>query len=94
MGKFAKVVKGAADLSLAPIRAVGDLLSPDIPASPPPPPVPKRTDPEVDEAGRRQREADRLRRGRRATILTSSRGVEDQLGVTRPEARGARLLGE
>lgn len=72
----------------------GLLAGDDTPPPAPPPPAPKRTDPEVDEAGRRQREADRLRRGRRATILTSSRGVEDQLGVSRPEARGARLLGE
>ena len=57
------------------------------------PPTPTRDSPEVLEAARRQAEADRLRKGRRSTILTSRRGVEDKLGtVNRPEA--STLLGE
>ena len=53
-----------------------------------------RKDPEVEAARRRQQTADRLRRGRRASILTSGRGVEDELGsVSRPSATGATLLG-
>lgn len=59
------------------------------------PPLPTREDPEIEQARKRAQIAEKLRRGRRSTILTSGRGVEDQLGsVSRPEARGgATLLG-
>ncbi len=81
------------DLSLAPVRAVGDVLSPDTPRPLPPPPLPvTRETPEIDEAAARAMEAERRRKGRRQTILTSGAGVEDDLlgNIERP---GARLLG-
>jgi len=61
----------------------------------PSPPLPKRTDPEVEAARRRQARAELLRQGRAATVMTSGQGTGDQTGVVaRPEARAARLLGE
>ena len=59
-------------------------------------PLPTRADPEIAAAKKRQAEADKLRKGRRSSILTSGRGAEDILGsqITRPEARGAKLLGQ
>lgn len=65
--------------------------------SPPPAPAPVPTveDPAIAEAKKKQRTSELQRRGRRASILTSGKGVEGDLGaVNRPEARGARLLGE
>ena len=60
----------------------------------PPPPPPTREDPEIRKARDTQRTAELRRRGRRATILTSGRGIEDELGtVNRPQARGSTLLG-
>lgn len=58
-------------------------------------PLPTRADPEIAAAKKRQKTADKLRKGRRSSILTSSGGVDDLLGtqVSRPEARGATLLG-
>ncbi len=60
----------------------------------PAPPTPTRQDPEISAAREKQRKAELSRRGRRSTILTSGRGVEGKLGVTRPQARGAELLGQ
>ncbi len=57
-------------------------------------PPPTRQDPEISAARERQRKAELKRKGRRSTILTSARGVKEKLGVTRPQARGATLLGE
>ena len=49
-------------------------------------------DRELEEARRRAREAERLRRGRQASIMTSTRGVTEPLGsVDRP--RASSLLG-
>ncbi len=63
------------------------------PKAPPPlPPIPKREDPSIASARKKQRSAELMRKGRRATILT--RGIEDPLGATRPEARTSELLGE
>lgn len=80
------------------VRVVGKLLGLDQGAPPPPAAptaLPQRDDPEIGQARKRQQEADRLRKGRRASILTSSRGVEGGLGsVNRPGARAAQLLGE
>lgn len=58
----------------------------------PPPPPPTREDPEVKEARADQRRAEKRRKGRRASILTSGEGVEDDLGssVSRPQAGGNR----
>jgi hypothetical protein len=51
-----------------------------------PPPVPS--------GNARALAAEKKKRGRKSTILTSARGLDDdQLGVTRPRARNARLLG-
>ena len=58
------------------------------------PPLPTRRDPEIAAARKKQRDIELRRKGRRSTILTSGRGVEDQLGVSRPQARGAELLGQ
>lgn len=62
-----------------------------------PPPgtkIPKITDPEIIEARKLAKRRAKLRKGRGSTILTSGRGVEDQLGsVGRPVARAATLLG-
>lgn len=61
---------------------------------PPVAPSPTRRDPEIVAAREKQRLTEQRRKGRRSTILTSGRGVEDKLGVTRPQARGgAELLG-
>lgn len=55
------------------------------------PPLPTRKDPAIEDARKRQASADRMRKGRRSTILTSGRGVDDELGnVARP---AAKLLG-
>ncbi len=65
------------------------------PKAPPPlPPLPTRADPAIEAARKRQQTSALMRKGRRASILTSGRGVEDELGtVSRPEARGAKLFG-
>lgn len=48
----------------------------------------------IEAARARQRERDLRRRGRKATILTGSQGVEQGLGlVNRPQARASTLLG-
>ena len=60
----------------------------------PAPPLPTRDDPELEEARRREREAESLRRGRRASIVTGAQGVTAPLGeVNRPQAGGSTLLG-
>jgi len=57
------------------------------------PPLPTRADPEIEAAKKRQQTADKMRKGRKAAILTSGKGVTDELGVVRPEARSSKLLG-
>lgn len=60
----------------------------------PPPPPPKDTDPAILAAKEDLRKSELRRKGRAATMLTAS---EDPLGATslsRPEARGSKLLGE
>lgn len=73
-----------------------DLIFPEKPDDPKAPgDLPKRNDPRALEAGARQQRLERRRRGRRATILTSGSGLEnevDQLG--RPSASAAQILGE
>ena len=65
---------------------------PSTPASPPP--LPTREDPQIRAARETQRQAELRRKGRRKAILTTGRGIEDELGtVNRPQAREARLLG-
>lgn len=76
--------------------AIGGLFGGDAPNAPaPPPPLPTRGDPEVAAARKREKLAARRRGGRASSILTSGRGVEEQLGtVSRPEAtRASELLG-
>ena len=67
---------------------------PPIPVTPLPPPI-TRDDDRVRKARADAIRAEKKRKGRKSTILTSSRGVDDdKLGnVTRPEARNAQLLG-
>lgn len=61
---------------------------------PPPLPMPKPEDPEIEAARTKQREAEKLRRGRRSSMITGGQGVTEPLGsVGRPEARAANLLG-
>lgn len=66
-----------------------------LPPPPSPPPPPKRDDPSIAAARKKQKSSELRRKGRRATILTSGRGIEDPLGVVRPEAteRTSQLLG-
>jgi hypothetical protein len=65
------------------------------PAPAPLAPLPTQEDPAIAEAKKNQRKSELRRKGRRASILTSGSGVEDELGsVARPEARAARMLGE
>ena len=64
---------------------------------PPPPPLPppvNRNSQAVKDARNKAIREAKNRRGRKSTILTSGRGVsDDQLGVTRPEAKNATTLG-
>ena len=57
----------------------------------PPPPLPQRDDPEIETERRRTLVANKLRKGRRSTILTSSAGVQDPVNASRP--RASTLLG-
>lgn len=70
--------------------------APSLPPAPPPPP--KRDDPDVTAAREKARLAELRRKGRRASVLTSGSGVDDDsLGggsISRPTARSAKLLGE
>ena len=60
------------------------------------PPFPTREDPAIAEARRRQISLEKRRKGRRASILTSGSGLdEDKLGViSRPEAVSAKTFGQ
>ena len=65
-----------------------------LPDTPPLPPITTRDDPEIEAARQREREAQRLRSGRRSQILTSGAGDTAPLGSSsRPAARAANLLG-
>lgn len=65
---------------------------PEVPEPAATPPPPTMEDPSIAEARKKQADAELRRRGRRASIMTSSRGTEDALGtVNRPRASG--LLG-
>jgi hypothetical protein len=82
-----------ADFEVAP-GVSGPLLPPPIPPPEPLPPPSNLQSPEVIAARQRALDEARRRRGRQSTILTSERGVEDQLGIiSRPEARASKLLG-
>ena len=75
-------------------KGLKNILNPDIPEAPPLPSVPTAADPEIEAARKRQRAAERLRTGRRASMITGGKGVTEPLGsVGRPEARAANLLG-
>lgn len=98
-GLATSVLKGIKEgtTAVAPAVATGlaaGLVSPKIPGMPGIPAVPSRADTAIAEARKKAKEEELKRRGRAATILTGSRGIEGGLGtVTRPEARGAVLLG-
>ena len=69
--------------------------APKIAAPPPPPPVPTPADPAVAEAKEKNRLAQRQRKGRAANILTDQgEGGLGNATISRPEARGAQLLGQ
>ena len=63
-------------------------FSSSAPAAPAPlPPLPEREDPAVIEARESLRLSEKRRRGRRASILTSGAGLDDELGfIRRPTA--------
>ena len=68
----------------------------DAPSAPAPlPPPPTREDPAIADAKEKTRMSLQKRKGRSASILTSGSGVaaNDLGSVSRPEARGAQLLG-
>ena len=73
--------------------------APSLPPAPPPPPLRAdpvkeiQEDPQVAEAKKKQRLADKQRRGRRATILTSGQGVLETTPLSQPRARSAQVLG-
>lgn len=77
-----------------------DVLAPNLPEVPEAlPPPPSAQEPAIsaamEEARKKQTATDLKRRGRKASILTSARGVENELGVVnRPQARAAALLGQ
>ena len=63
------------------------------PAPVAPPPLPERTDPEVEARRRRQRLSLASRRGRRASILTSGSGVTGSPNLSTPAAQpGAKTV--
>lgn len=70
------------------------MSAPSMPAPPPPPPPPpEREDPAIAERAKDVADAEKRRKGRRASILAKP---EDELGavpVDRPEARSAQVLG-
>jgi len=84
-------IAAAADAAVAAVGGLGAAGGVSAPQRtvPPPPPV------AVPEAVlKREKLAERKRKGRRSTILTAGRGLDDALGlVNRPQARGAELLG-
>jgi len=60
------------------------------------PPVPKRTDPEIEKARKKAAVQARARKGRSGTILTSGFGLaddEEEDQIKRAKARRAKLLG-
>ena len=100
MSKFSSLGKSTGELlsggGLVGIdpKKVKKSLNPDIPEPPPLPAFPTSADPEIEAARKRQRDAERLRSGRRASMITGGKGVTEPLGsVGRPEARAANLLG-
>lgn len=65
-----------------------------VPTPQPIAPPPTLEDPKIAEAKDKLRSSELERKGRRAAILTSGKGVTSELGtINRPEARAAQLLG-
>ena len=82
--------QGFLNAALDPLDLTKPVKPPEPEALPPPPTA---EDPEIAAARQKQIDIDMKRKGRRASILTSARGVEDDLGtVNRP--RAAALLGQ
>jgi hypothetical protein len=81
MGKVASIFGGAPKTPALP---------------PPPPPPPTREDPAIAEAARKQRLAEKQRKGRASLNITGGEGVMgDPASVDRPMARGgSQLLGQ
>ena len=90
MSKFGTIFPGLETAA----KGVTKAFTPDIPEISPLTALPTAADPEIEAARQRQREAERLRKGRRASIITGGKGVTEPLGsVSRPEARASDLLG-
>jgi len=64
-------------------------LAPSTPSVPTPPPAPSMADPAVEEARRKQIEAQKRAKGRASTILTGGQG-----DTTTPELGKKTLLGQ
>jgi len=63
---------------------------------PPPPPIPTREDPAIAAKARKDKEAEKRRRGRKASFLTAGQQASGALGdtpVDRPELSKTKLLG-
>ena len=76
-------------------KEIAGTLTPKILGLPSLPPPPTRQDEGISAARRKQMELDKMRKGRAASILTGSGGIEEGLGsVSRPAARAAQLLGD
>jgi hypothetical protein len=58
-----------------------------------PPPVVTREDPEISAAAERQRQAEKRRKGRGATLIAEKEGELGTALLDRPEARAAGVLG-
>ena len=98
MSKLKPVVSGlASGLGIggaSAVGAIGKKLIPDIPDPGALTALPTAGDPEIEAARKRQREQERLRSGRRASIMSGGQGVASPLGVvSRPEGRAAELFG-
>lgn len=77
------------------LKAIFGAVTPKAPKAPEAlPPVPTREDPAIETARKKQQSSERLRRGRKGSILTSSAGVEEDASILRPGARSAKLLGK
>ncbi len=90
-------MSNALSFAIAPfsgIPLIGDLLSPPAPPRPAPPPKPPgREDSVGADAGKKQREAELRRRGRKATIITGGSGITTDAPLSQPKAGAPELLG-
>jgi hypothetical protein len=70
-------------------------FSSSAPVAPAPlPPLPEREDPAVLEAREKLRLSEKRRKGRRASILTSGSGLDDELGIVQRPSAGRLYAGD